>query len=241
MRRVFGTIFTFLFSLTSFSNEMDSIMKRSWFQNKLATSLEIKKFISISDNNIVQSITINDVRIIQSIMDRIEKIPEDGDMMKSFGPDAEQIDLLFCYEKQVQVIQIFQKRFKTPSTGFNSKKNEIEISLYNDIDALLFPDFIKIIPKIENLELKFSKFSITYKGSESYDYFPATVSGTIDKFLVRDRNKNEQLIEINSGQTPPQPAAVDFGYLKVIVVTCQTESKDPKKLYPDYFQVMEIK
>ena len=71
-------------------------------------------------------------------MDRIERITPNGNKMIKFGADAEEIDLLFHTGEYVQTIQIFQRSFKTPSTGFNSK-NELEINLYKDIYAILYP------------------------------------------------------------------------------------------------------
>lgn len=74
-------------------------------------------------------------------MTRIEKIPANGDMMKSFGSQTEEIDLVFHCGDQTQTIEIFNQRFKTPSTGFNTDRNAIEIEqgLYSEINALLFP------------------------------------------------------------------------------------------------------
>lgn len=119
-------------------------MKNPWFQNKNCASLEIKKYKSISNHDIIKSVKIDDAKFIQSLMERIEKIPPDGDRMKSFGGGAEQIDLVFYSGDKAETIQIFEKSFKTPSTGFNSK-NEIETNLYNEIDAILFHGINKII------------------------------------------------------------------------------------------------
>ena len=139
-------------------------MKIPWFINKDFTFLEIKKLRSISEHEVERSVIINDVKIIKSLAERIERIPSDGDVMVSFSNNVEQINLLFHGKDQLQEIQFFAKKIKTPSTGFNSVKSEFEIDLYSDIDALLFPDFKKKILLIENLELDFKDFSITWMG-----------------------------------------------------------------------------
>ena len=112
-------------------------LERQWFKNKNYTLLEIVKYKSISNHKIEVSISINDTIIINKITERIQNIPTNGDMMISFGPDTEHIELAFYKEKDCQKIEIYNHRFKTPSTGFNSDKTEIESTLYKDIINLL--------------------------------------------------------------------------------------------------------
>ena len=210
-------------------------MERQWFTNKNCTSLEIKRYNSISDHEVKQSVKIGDLKFIQRLMNRIEKINSDGDKMKSFSRDAELIELLFNSENGPQTIQIIQHGFKTPSTGFNST-NEVEESLYNDINELLLPGFNHTIPLVTNLELMLPGFSITYTGSETQDLAPATVSFTVNKFQLRDKKGQEQTIKIRSGQTPPQPIKVEVNGKEFTILTYQT--KELQRLYPDYFQIV---
>ncbi len=112
-------------------------MENRWFINKNCTLLEIKKFKSISNHKIHKSVKINDEKVIQDLIARIQKINPNGDEMQSFADNAEYIELLFHSENQPQIIQIYQGKFKTPSTGFNTGKNKVEINLYNDITTLL--------------------------------------------------------------------------------------------------------
>ncbi len=112
-------------------------MKNRWFINKIFTSLEIKKFKSISNHQIHTSVKINNEKIIQDLIARIEKINPNGEEMQSFAENAEYIELLFHSENQPQIIQIYQGKFKTPATGFNTGKNDVEMDLYNDITTLL--------------------------------------------------------------------------------------------------------
>lgn len=212
-------------------------MTRQWFNTEECNALDIKKYQSISVHQVVSAVTINDSRVVKSIMERIKNIPAEGDMMKSFGPDVESIDLIFhCANDTTQKVEIYQKRFKTPSTGFNSGKSETESLLYADIDALLFPNFGKRILKIKNVALEFKDFSLTYLGKTNSEPAPVTASWTTDQFLVKDNNNNEQIIDIASGQLSPPPYNFDIGKVDFALLTYQTEMKE--RLYPDYFQVV---
>lgn len=213
-------------------------MPRLWFNTKDCAVLEIKKYKSISVHQVISAVRIEDQHSVKKIMERIEKIPVDGDMMKSFGHDAESIDLFFhCAGETTQKVEIYQKRFKTPSTGFNSGRNEAESLLYYDIDALLFPDLEKKILKLINVEFKFNDFSLTYLGEITSQKIPATVSWTRDQFLLKDKTNTEKAIEIVSGQLSPPPYNFAILNLGFTLLTYQTEMQD--RLYPDYFQVIQ--
>jgi len=215
-------------------------MTRLWFNTEECSALDIKKYQSISVHQVVSAVTINGSKAVKSIMERIKNIPADGDMMKSFGPDAESIDFIFhCANDTTQKVEIYQKRFKTPSTGFNSGKNETESRLYSDIDALLFPDYEKRILKIKNLALKFKDFSLTYLGETHSEQLPLTASWTTNRFAIKGNNNNEQIIDIASGQLLPRPYNFEIGKVGFTLLTYQTEMKD--RLYPVYFQVVNRK
>ena len=111
-------------------------MDRPWFTRKDFTSLEIRKHKSLADHTIVKAVQITDVGYINKLVGRIEQIPTNGDMMISFSGEAEHMTLLFSSGGQVEVVEVIQKRFKTPSTGFNSR-NEFEGGLYGEIDGVL--------------------------------------------------------------------------------------------------------
>ena len=210
-------------------------MNNTWLQHKNATRLDIY-IHQIYQHKMDPDLVIEDTKAIKSLMDRIEQLPADGDIMKSFSPDAEEIDLCFYYEGKCQQIEIYQGKFKTPSTGFNSNANESEKKLYNDIVALLFPSINKQLLKIEELELKFNNFSITYKGNELTDMALVTASFTKDKFVIKDKNDQEQQVAITSGQLTPQPLLIKVNHSKMEILTYQT--KEQQRLYPDYFQLV---
>jgi hypothetical protein len=209
--------------------------ERPWFAHKDFTSLEIRKHKSLADHAIVKAIKISDVRYINELVGRIEQIPANGDMMISFSGAAEHIELVVYSGDQVQTIDIIQKGFKTPSTGFNPK-NDYEKEVYSEIDAMLFPALEKILPKVENVEFDFGDFSLVYKGSRFVDLAPVTLSFDIAKFDFRDKNGKTQSIEISAGQLPPGPFDLDAAGSKISLLTYH--SKEQKRIYPGFFQVL---
>lgn len=212
-------------------------MKKTWSLNRKCTSLEIIKYNSISDHKIKKSVKIEDNKFINRLMDDIEQIPADGDMMKSFGSEAEQIDLIFSGNNQVQILQLYEKKIKTPSTGFNSTKSGLEKKLSDDVETLLFPDFNKNIPKIKNVVLQFPDFSITFLGNEFNKGTTNNISYNKDKFLIKDKN-TQQEIEIISGELSPQQIIIKVNDIEITIMTFQ--SKELYKLYPDYFQIIKL-
>ena len=212
-------------------------MTRRWFSSKECTALEIRKYTSISARQIVSAVTIDDGNVVRTIMARIENIPVAGDKMISFGPDAECIELLFHgADGTTQEVAILQKRFKTPSTGFNSGLNTTESALYSDIDALLFPAVDKVILKTRDVELDFTTFSLTYLGDIASEDAPVSASWVKSRFLLQDRTGQSQVIEITSGQRPPP--AHDFEIDKTFFTLLTYETRDRRRLYPGYFQVI---
>lgn len=211
-------------------------MLKPWFENETYSAVTINQFTSISKHTIEQTIHIDDAVLVKRLVERINAISAKGDMMISFGPDAEHVELSFEGDGSVERINFYSKKIKTPSTGFNSNKSEEELSIYRDIDALLFPEVNKQILKIKNLEIKFPAFSITYLGSTFRDEAPASLSFTTDKFSIRDEKKMEQIVEITSGQLPPKPVSFKVGNASFVLNTFQSNSG--ARLYPDNFEIV---
>lgn len=208
-------------------------MDRPWFTDRNFTSLEIRKNKSLADHAVVRSVTITDVGYIGKLAGRIAQIPPNGDMMISFSGAAEHIELVFYSGDKVQEIDVIQKGFKTPSTGFNTK-NDYEKGLYAEIDAVLFPATGKIVPKVEGLLLDFGDFSLCYKGTRFEDLAPVTQSFHIAEFAYVDKKGNTQSIEISSGQLSPRPFVIKANGLSILTF----HSKEEQRIYPDFFQVV---
>ena len=208
-------------------------MDRPWFTDRNFTSLEIRKNKSLADHTVVRSVAITDVGYIGKLAGRIAQIPPNGDMMISFSGAAEHIELVFYSGDKVQEIDVIQKGFKTPSTGFNTK-NDYEKGLYAEIDAVLFPATGKIVPKIEGLLMDFGDFSLCYKGTRFEDLAPVTQSFHIAEFAYVDKKGNTQSIEISSGQLSPRPFVIKANGLSILTF----HSKEEQRIYPDFFQVV---
>ena len=102
---------------------------------------------------------IADKDAITRLIKRIEAISPDGDMMKSLVVD-ERLQLEFDCENGTTVINIYDGRFKTPSTGFNSsrKDKEIEAQIYDDLKSLFSPAVGEPILLVQGLALELPRF-----------------------------------------------------------------------------------
>jgi hypothetical protein len=209
------------------------MMDRPWFTDKNFSSLQIRKNKSLADHAVVNALTITDTSYISKLAGRIEQIPPNGDMMISFSDAAEHIELAFEAGGKVHEIDVIQKGFKTPSTGFNTK-NDYEKALYAELDALLFPAKNKLIPKVEGLTLDFGDFSLHYKGTRFEDLAPVTLSFHIAEFDFTDQNGRTESIAIYDGQLPPQPYLIKSNGLTILTF----HSKEDMRIYPDFFQVV---
>lgn len=217
-------------------------MSQPWFSHSDCDEIRLRKLKSLSDDKVISEVIIRDKSAIKNFMERINAIPAQGDEMKSFGSEAEHVELVFSFSNnQKNQIDIINRRFKTPSTGFNSDDNEVEASLYRDIEGLLFPDIEKIILKIENLELHFGSFSITYLNT---DHIPQKPDGPtigpvyVMNFLLQDTMlKKETKLASRSAQIPPQPVNFEVNGKQYILLTYQSINQE--RLYPQYFQVIE--
>lgn len=229
------------FCEVSYSRTIKDAMPNSWFKNTGFTSLEIRKYKSISNHGIAAEIKIADEAVVRKLAERIGSIPANGDQMKSFGPNAEHIELVFANPGgEAESVHIFQKRFKTPSTGFNSGATEPETGLYRDIDALLFPAQDKKILKVAGHEYKFKDFSVYYKGTEAREQKPGEPSvGPISRmfFLIKQKAGKEQELAVVSGQVSPQPQPFEINKERLILLPYETKTKE--RLYPDYFQIIK--
>lgn len=212
-------------------------MPRHWFTSRECSALEIRMHKSISVPQVVTAVTIEDSKVIQAIMARIESISVAGDMMISFGPDAEYIELLFRDAGGIkQKLGIYQKRFKTPSTGFHGEPEEAESTLYADIDALLFPAIDKVMLKTRDLDIDFGPFSLTWLGETQSETAPVSASWVANRFLLKDKAGQSQVLKIISGQMSPPTHDFDVDQQQFVLLTYETQTK--QRLYPDYFQVI---
>ena len=111
--------------------------------------------------------------------------------------------------------------------------------VYAEIDAMLFPAIDKIMPKVQDVEFDFGDFSLVYKGSRLVDLAPGTLFFNIAEFDFRDKYGRTQSIEISAGQLPPRPFDLEAAGSKISILTYH--SKEQKRIYPGFFQVVVTK
>lgn len=212
-----------------------------WFTSKNCQKVELIKYQSISNSKILKSVVIQDPTYMNSLIRRIEQIPTDGEMMASFGPNAQHSQLVFDCENQKQVIEIYNAGFKTPSTGFNSTQGEVEKTLIRDVATLLEPDFQKMIPKIKNLEIPFGAFTVTFQGVIEDNSAPVTASASTETYLIKSQKGYEHALHVTSGQPAPLEFQLKGGFLDFLFPSkfkLRTyETVDGVRMSPDYFQI----
>jgi hypothetical protein len=108
-----------------------------WFEHKDFTSLEIRAYTPATSHADKKVVTIDDKKLIDNLVERIDKISPQGDIYVSWGGDINVTELTFKSEKGDQVIEIYGDQFKTPSTSFNVENTEEEEALCKEIISLL--------------------------------------------------------------------------------------------------------
>ena len=231
-------LYTFAFFCQSISVfAKDAPVKLAWFRSNECLRLEIQRE-KTGTKHPTHQLEIKDAEVIKRMMSRISEINPNGDMMKSMLID-ETITLKFECKKEKSVIEIYDGRIKTRSTGFNSaqKDRDNEKIIYQDINSVLFPVFAEEVLKIKDLTLDFGEFKITFNGVENFDHAPVTVSGQEELFTVVAKDGTKQKLTVSSGQLPPQPLNFKVGQQIYTLNTFQTKSK--KNIHPFYFQILK--
>jgi hypothetical protein len=241
-------IFAFLITLASLGiasakakNQKGFIMK-PWFSSTTCIEVEIKQ-IKSKEGKDHQSLKFKDVDSIKRIINHINQISTSGDKMMSMIVHT-QTDLIFdCGSEKIK-IEVMNGRIKTPTTGFNSSKKDLDLeeSLNTDINNLLHPAYGQKILKIKDLPIAFEGFTITYRGEE---VDPEELDGptigpvsTLTFTLQPKKGKSEDL-KIVSVQNPPEPLDFTVGEVKLTLETF-LDSKG-KRIDPDYFVVVPQK
>jgi len=231
-------IFNYLF----IQNARSEVKTLSWFKQTNCSELNIYKYKSVSNDNVIASTTIKDPDIIKEIMNRIQELPTNGDKMKSFGPDVKKTSLHFlCNNEGSEVIEIYNDKFKTPSTGFLSETADKEKNLVLDIEAIVHPELNMRLPKLKDHLFKFKNFRVKYTGSK---HTPQPKDGpTIGPTnlnyytVVKDGEANKMNFSIFDGQLPPQPQAFVIDKKTYYILTYQGLKNE--SLAPNYFMISD--
>jgi hypothetical protein len=110
---------------------------KAWFERKDFLILRITQHTNISNPHVEKMLLVEDIAVVKRFVEIIEAISPNGDMMISFGPGAEHIELSFEHGPYAEKINFYQRKLKTPSTGFNSSRSQEEQELYREVEALL--------------------------------------------------------------------------------------------------------
>ncbi len=212
----------------------------TWFKNIDCSELNITKYKSAEDSTAVAEMKIVDKTALADLVKRIQALPSNGTEMIKMGPKAEHTRLEFKFsDKTQQSIEIYARRFKTPSTGFIAEKNPLEIMLTEDIENLIQPELNRRILKIKDQRIKFKDFTIAYKRTT---HTPQPIGGpTIGPTnqalfsIFKNDSANETILSVFDGQLPPQPESFVAANKEYILLTFLSSKK--KRLDPNYFEI----
>lgn len=213
-------------------------MENKWFSSPGCTSVTIKKYKSVSDHTIVAQVNVQDAAVAQKMAETIESIPTQGNRERKFAAENEQMDLEFTCNGKPETIHFFDQRIKTPSTLFHSTKIDAETKIFTDVVTLLNPEISRPILKVKGLEISYPEFSLMYTGARE-GTSPENSTATLNResFRIKDKEGNEQVLEITSGQLPPAPKEFKIGDQTYSLISYETKNRF--RLYPDYIQIVK--
>ena len=113
-----------------------------WFENTNCDVLEIKDYKTIVSKKPQKTKIITDKKTISNLIALIEKIPTNGQEMKSFGDEVAVVTLEFgCTNEKLEIkkqeVEFYRGRAKTPSTGFLEERSEFETKAFEMVQYLL--------------------------------------------------------------------------------------------------------
>lgn len=119
-----------------------------WFNKSQYFKLEIKRKIISAPDSTARCVVISDQEKINSLVKKITTIPSNGTMMISWSEHTEEISLTFFAQDGNETVQIYNGRFKTPTTGFNDKASELEKDVYRELKSYFSHPLIERVRSI---------------------------------------------------------------------------------------------
>jgi len=102
--------------------------KPGWYHG-ICDSATVEFFKQAADKRPNKTVNISDSAKVSQITSLLNKIPVSGDEMIKMGPTARYFKLILNCEGSTRVVEFFEDRIKTPSTGFLPKGNADENTL----------------------------------------------------------------------------------------------------------------
>jgi len=212
---------------------------KSWFSVAKCEKLIINRYKAGMGEKPTHVIEIGDANAIERLKRRIQSISADGEVMRSSIVD-EEIQLSFECGDQKSVVEIYDGQFKTPTTGFNSGKEDLalEKQIYNDLKSLIEPKVGQRFLVVENLQISFPEFILKFEGvtvREQQLGEPTIGPVSTSHFSVKAREGAAKKLAVYSGQIPPQPLPFEMGGAAYVLYTFRNEAGE--RLTPDYFDL----
>lgn len=193
-----------------------------WFQTFGADELVINNHPSPSEKKPSKTLKITDKEYIRSLQVSINQLRKSGDIMVDMGENAAMLQLEFIAGGKKEVIEFYDGRVKTPATSFFDSSYKDDRAIWQEIQNILgtssatAPEFGKPRPFFVGHEIDFGDFKLKHLGSEDRTPKGTTASYYVSSFQVIPSGKaggaeKEQVVEVSSGQLPPQPEEFKVG------------------------------
>lgn len=128
----------FSFNVPSLAKDQTMTKKTlTWFEQKKCQSLEIKDFLKIGDKKPQKTKTVLDLKAIEQVMMKIEKLPTEGEMFKDFSDDTPVIILEFNCGGMKQSVEFYRGLVKTPGTSFLMGHSQEQAEIFKLVQTLL--------------------------------------------------------------------------------------------------------
>lgn len=198
-----------------------------WFNEYGAEKLLITQYQSLENKEVLHKLEIQDEGYISGLQDQIDQLPVKGKMMKEMAASASYMTLEFITKGKSRVIELYDKKIKTPDHSFLGNNNPIEKLVSDLIDAhLQKPELGLALPLAIGIKKSLGTFSIEYLGHEDRTPPMFTASWFVESFKVTDLDGNSQVVEVSSGQLPPMPTEFKVGKKSYFICTLSTKSKN---------------
>lgn len=221
------------------TNVSAGVKVKSWFSVPKCEKLIIHRYKTDKGKKPTHVIEIGDAKAIERLQKRIQAISAMGDIMRSSLVD-EEIHLNFECGNQKTSIEIYDGQFKTPSTGFNSGKEDLalEKQIYSDLMSLIAPKVGQRFLAVENLPILFPEFTLKYEGvtvRQQQPGEPTIGPVSTSRFSLKTSEGSLKNLSVFAGQVPPQPLPFEVGGASYVLYTFR--DKAGERLMPDYFDM----
>lgn len=136
---IFGGLILSALRPLSVSAEEQHMKKENlaWFKNPHCERIEIREFKRISNAEPSRTSVVTDRKTIDQVIRAIQALPVAGEIMVSFAASASYTRLDFKCSGQVDTVEFYNDKIKTPDTSFFVADQKFERPVFLLVEMLL--------------------------------------------------------------------------------------------------------